>query len=181
MSLGDRSRFGSTPPHAPHPPPIVGVGGVVIDRAGAHPSVLLVKRGRPPGEGTWSLPGGKVNGGERLAEALRREIVEETGLLVNQGPLVAVAEILTEAHHYVVLDYLCSVEGGQLHAGDDARETVFVAVPDLPSYGVTGAVAEAVDRALAILEGMPLDDGAITDEPTENDDEPTSPAYPRPS
>lgn len=168
------SLFASGHPHAPPPRPVVAVGAVVIDRSGLHPSVLLVKRGRPPAEGSWSLPGGKVEGGERLAEALRREIAEETGLFVRPGPLLAVAEIIDEAHHYVVLDYLCLVEGGSLHAGDDAREAMFVAVPELPSFDVTDSVSEVVARAVAMLSGEPLapqDEDAISDEPTVTDDE----------
>jgi len=170
----ERPRFITGHPHAPRPSPVVGVGAVVIDRAGLHPSVLLVKRGRPPAEGTWSLPGGRVEGGERLSEAVRREIAEETGLFVIPGPLLAVAEIIDEAHHYVVLDYLCHVEGGSLHAGDDAREATFVALPNLAVYGVTAAVADVIDRALALLSGAPsppAEEDEITDEPTLNDDE----------
>lgn len=154
--------------------PVVGVGAVVIDPSGLHPSVLLVQRGRPPREGAWSLPGGRVEGGERLAEAVRREIAEETGLFVLPGPLVAVVEIVEEHHHYVVLDYLCQVESGELRAGDDARDARFVSVPELPSYGVSEAVADVVARALTMLSlpagPTPVED-EIADDPTVNDDD----------
>ena len=85
--------------------PRVAVGGVVLDPGGDGPRVLLVRRGRPPGEGRWSLPGGRVEPGERLAAAVVRELLEETGLVVEVGPLVEVAEILDPPHHYVILDY----------------------------------------------------------------------------
>src|SRR5262245_60272855 len=100
--------------------PVIAVGGVVIDRSGAEPRVLLVKRARPPRAGGYSLPGGRVERGERLAFALKREMLEETGLEVRVGPLVEVVEIIDEAHHFVVLDYLCEAVGGALRAGDDA-------------------------------------------------------------
>lgn len=132
-------------------PPALAVGAVVLcDRAGAGPNVLLVKRGRPPRQGGWSLPGGRVEPGERLADALRREIVEETGLHVRPGPLVAVVEIIDGEHHYVVLDYLCKAQGGELQPGDDALEAAFVPVEQLPEMGVTDAVRDVVSRALGM-------------------------------
>jgi ADP-ribose pyrophosphatase YjhB (NUDIX family) len=153
--------------------PVLGVGAVILDRSGAHPSVLLVKRGRPPREGSWSLPGGRVERGERLAEALRREIVEETGLFVHPGPLLAVVEIIDETYHYVVLDYLCDVLGGDFHAGDDAAAATFVAIPELATFGVTPAVRDVIDRALALVE-TPTTPPPAGDEPIDEPlDEPT--------
>lgn len=172
MSAG--SSHAATPPAAP----VLGVGAVVLDLSGAHASVLLVKRGRPPREGSWSLPGGRVERGERLADALRREIVEETGLFVRPGPLLAVVEIIDEAFHYVVLDYLCEVEGGDFHAGDDAAAAAFVAIPQLDAYGVTPAVKDVVDRALGLVLGGRASGGDPgedpIDEPTFADDEITA-------
>lgn len=130
--------------------PVLAVGAVVLDRSGPEVSVLLVKRGRPPRKGGWSLPGGRVERGEGLADALRREMAEETGLDVRVGPLVAVVEIIDEAHHYVVLDYLCARAGGALRPGDDAAEAAFVPVNAISALGVTGAVRDVVAKALAI-------------------------------
>lgn len=138
----------SARPAAAAPVPTVAVGAVVLDAAGREPRVLLVKRGRPPRLGAWSLPGGRVEPGEPLAAALRREMVEETGLFVRPGELVAVVELIDEEHHYVVLDYLCEVEGGALRAGDDAAEAAFVAVSALAELGVSAAVEDVVSRAL---------------------------------
>jgi ADP-ribose pyrophosphatase YjhB (NUDIX family) len=130
--------------------PVIGVGGVVIDRAPEGPRVLLIQRKKPPRAGGWSLPGGRVERGERLADALRREMAEETGLVVRPGALVAVVEIVDEAHHFVVLDYLCEMEGGALRAGDDAADAAFVPVSELRALGVTDAVLDVVSRALAM-------------------------------
>lgn len=130
--------------------PRVAVGAVVLDGGGEGARVLLIKRGRPPSRGSWSLPGGRVEWGEALGEALRREIAEETGLVVRVGPLVEVVELIDEAHHYVVLDHLCEVVGGELHAGDDAAEAAFVPVADLPALGTTEAVRRVVARALEL-------------------------------
>ncbi len=96
------------------------VGGVVRDAAGR---LLLVRRANPPAQGTWSLPGGRIEPGESEADAVRRELGEETGLQVEAGPLIGTTEIdgpggLT----YEVRDYACTVVGGTLVAGDDASD-----------------------------------------------------------
>ncbi len=129
--------------------PRVAVGAVVIEFRSDGPHVVLVRRGRPPGLGTWSLPGGKVEAGETLAAALVREVREETGLEVKVGRLVDAVEIIDPTHHYVVLDYVCTPVGGALAAGDDATDAVFVSVYDLVEYQVTPAVRRVVSMALA--------------------------------
>jgi 8-oxo-dGTP diphosphatase len=141
------------PPAADPRAPVVAVGAVVLDRSGQTPRVLLVKRGRPPLQGAWSLPGGRVELGEPLAAAVRREIAEETGLFVRVGALLAVVEILDADHHYVVLDYHCEVEHGALGAGDDAVDAAFVALTELAERGVTEAVHDVVKKAMALAEG----------------------------
>ena len=135
------------------PQPILGVGGAVVDKRDGEPCVCLIRRGSPPRRGSWSLPGGKVESGEKLVDALRRELREETGLEVDVGPLVEVAEIFEGKDHYVVLDYACSVRGGELRAGDDAVEAVWVSIPELGVYGVNEAVERVARGALALLRG----------------------------
>lgn len=128
----------------------VAVGAIVLQQREDEACVLLVRRNKPPRAGQWSLPGGKVERGERLSAALTREILEECGLLVSVGPLVEVVEIIEERAHYVILDYMCSVVSGELRAGDDASEVCWAAVSELPSYGVTEAVARVVRKALTM-------------------------------
>ena len=107
--------------------PLVGVGAVVVE----HGRVLLVRRGREPMKGHWSLPGGLVELGEALADAVVREVREETGLDVQPVELV---ELLDRIHrdnnqvryHYVIADYLCRVTGGALAAGSDADDVRWV-------------------------------------------------------
>lgn len=101
-------------------------------------------------EGRFSLPGGRVEPGERLAEALAREILEETGASVRVGPLVEVVEIIEEAYHYVILDYACELVGGEIRPGDDASEALLVPAAELSRYEVTEAVARVVERAIAM-------------------------------
>jgi 8-oxo-dGTP diphosphatase len=123
----------------------------VIDRAVTDdPRVLLIRRANPPRAGSWSLPGGKVEPGELIVEAVMREILEETGLAVEVGPLVEVVEILAAPHHYVVLDYLCTHVSGTAAAASDADECAWVSVHALAAHGVTEAVVRVVGRALAM-------------------------------
>jgi 8-oxo-dGTP diphosphatase len=132
-------------------PPVLAVGGVVLDRG----SVCLVRRAHPPMQGRWSLPGGRVEAGESLADALCRELVEETGLVVEPGPLVEVVEIVNAVGHWVVIDYLCRVIGGDLAAGDDASDVAMVPFGRLDDFEVTDAVAGVLSRARRLQ-----DDGA---------------------
>ena len=133
--------------------PILGVGGAVVEKRDGELCVCLIRRGSAPGKGSWSLPGGRVESGEKLLDAVRRELREETGLEVTVGPLVEVAEIFEGEDHYVVLDYACSVRGGELRAGDDAVEAVWVSVAELGVYGVSQGVERVARGALTLLRG----------------------------
>jgi ADP-ribose pyrophosphatase YjhB (NUDIX family) len=101
--------------------PLVGVGAVVVEQG----RVLLVRRGREPLKGHWSLPGGMLELGESLVDGVVREVREETGLTVEPIELI---ELLDRIHregervryHYVIADYLCRVAGGALQAASDA-------------------------------------------------------------
>jgi ADP-ribose pyrophosphatase YjhB (NUDIX family) len=111
------------------------VGGVVVDQG----RVLLVRRGKEPAMGQWSLPGGVLELGESLAEGLIREVREETGLTVEPVELV---ELLDRIHregervryHYVIADYLCRVAGGELKAASDAAAVRWVERADWNSH-----------------------------------------------
>ncbi|RJK98419.1 NUDIX domain-containing protein [Vallicoccus soli] len=106
------------------------MGAVVRDASGA---LLLVRRGRPPQAGRWSVPGGRVEPGEDDAAAVRREVREETGLEVVVGPLLGAVRVPGPGGAvYDVRDHACTLAGGALRAGDDAAEARFVPVADLP-------------------------------------------------
>jgi acetyl-CoA carboxylase carboxyl transferase subunit beta len=128
--------------------PVLAVGAVVIDGSDP-PRVCLVQRANPPMAGRWTLPGGKVRRGERLEDAVVRELLEETGLSVEVGALLEAVELLDEHHHYVVLDYRCTITGGTLRAGDDASDARMVAVDRLDGYHLSDAVRRVIDAALA--------------------------------
>jgi len=125
------------------------VGGIVI----REDSVLLVERGREPQKGFWSLPGGVVETGETLADAVRREVREETGLLVEPVAVVEIFErILRDAegrveYHYVLVDYVCTVAGGRLAPADDASRVGWFARGDLGSLRLTEGSLPVIEKA----------------------------------
>lgn len=131
--------------------PRVAVGAVVLDESvPGEKRILLVRRARPPMAGRWSLPGGRLEFGERIDAAVRREVLEESGLEVQVGPLVEVVEAIDPPYHYVILDFVCRRTGGELRAGDDAADVVFVRPGECARYGVTDAVARVVEKALTL-------------------------------
>jgi len=129
--------------------PIIGVGGIVFqgDR------VLLIKRGEEPSLGQWSIPGGVVQVGETLEEAVIREIREETHLEVEVLALAKVLERIFRdpdgrvAYHYVLVDFLCRRKAGELKSDSDAQEARFIALQDLLSYQIAPVTLEVIQRA----------------------------------
>jgi 8-oxo-dGTP diphosphatase len=95
--------------------------------------VLLIKRGRAPRLGDWSIPGGKVNRGESLHDAALRELFEETGIVAEIGPLLAVYEIIEPQFHYVLIDYVANWKSGEASAGDDAADARFMPLDEAMS------------------------------------------------
>lgn len=121
----------------------MGVGAVARDPQGR---LLVVRRGRPPAADRWTLPGGRVRPGERLADAVRREVREETGLAVEVGDLVGVAESIGDEGHYVIIDFLVDVVGGVVSAGDDAAEVAWAGRSTLTSVATTSGLVDFLDR-----------------------------------
>lgn len=130
-----------------------GVGALIFRGRGRRGSILLVERGGHPLKGYWSLPGGLVETGESLDEAVRREILEETGLRVKPVEMFEVFErIMRDArgraeYHYVLLDYVCKVTGGKLQAGDDVARVKWVPRDRLGDYQMTEGTREVIERA----------------------------------
>jgi len=129
--------------------PVVGVGAVVLD--GDH--VLLIKRGHAPLKGHWSLPGGGVETGETLEQAVAREVLEETGLTVEVGPIVEVLDRISRdadgrvEHHFVLVDFICRSSGGFPRGASDADDAAWVALPDLARYEVAAVTVSVIQKA----------------------------------
>ena len=118
------------------------VGAVVRDGRGR---LLLIKRGHAPGAGLWSLPGGRIEPGETDAEALVREMREETGLVIEAGPLIGtVRRPAQDGGILDIRDYAATVTGGTLRAGDDAADARWVAPGELETLPITEGLSEAL-------------------------------------
>jgi 8-oxo-dGTP diphosphatase len=132
--------------------PVVGVGAVVLDRG----RVLLVRRGNEPLKGEWSLPGGAVEVGETLREAIRREVREETGLDVEPRAVVEVVDRISADRdgrtrfHYVLIDFVCDPVGGTLCCASDATEAVWAEKSTVAEYGLGDPAMSVIDKAFAL-------------------------------
>ena len=114
-------------------------GAVVRDEVGR---LLLIRRGNPPGRGLWSLPGGRVEAGETPAAAAAREVLEETGLRVEVGPLLGVFDLGEFRAH----DFAATVIGGELRAGDDASDVRWCNEADLDLLSLSDGLREALHQ-----------------------------------
>ncbi len=119
--------------------PILAVGAVLVDAD----RLLLVRRGRGPAAGEWSVPGGRVEAGETLAEAVTRELREETGLEGVCGPLLWWAEVIDDAGHFVILDFEVTLVGDdRAVAGDDAAAAAWVDLHEVAELPLVEGLAE---------------------------------------
>jgi ADP-ribose pyrophosphatase YjhB (NUDIX family) len=132
--------------------PIVGVGAVVVHES----RVLLVKRGHAPLKGEWNLPGGALELGETLVAAVAREVLEETGLRVDVGPVVEILDHIQRdedggvEYHHVIVDYKCRSTSDHLERGSDADDVRWVELSELGALGVTPAAIAVVRKALSL-------------------------------
>ena len=132
--------------------PIVGVGGVVVHRQ----RVLLIRRGCEPLKGEWSIPGGMLELGEELADGVRRELQEETGLDVEPLEIVATFDRITREgervkYHYVIVDYVCRLRGGRLAPASDVVDACWVHREEMPQYHLTEMATQVILKALEVM------------------------------
>lgn len=116
----------------------VAVGGVAVRNG----EILLIERATDPGRGQWSIPGGRIEPGETLHQAVVREVAEETGLKVTVGPLLGLAERISDRFHIVIVDYLVEVVGDPIPtAGDDAAAAAWIALDEMAQLDLVDGLA----------------------------------------
>jgi 8-oxo-dGTP diphosphatase len=131
--------------------PLLGVGGVIIHEG----RVLLVRRASAPLKGEWSIPGGLVELGEKLVDAVKREIHEETGLLIEPGEVLELFDSIWRdaegrcQYHYVLVDYLCQFTGGELQAATDVSDVRWATEPELASFNLRPATESVIRKGFS--------------------------------
>ncbi len=142
--------------------PLVGVGAIIVNPAG---QVLLVRRANQPRQGQWSIPGGLLELGESLLDGVKREILEETGLYVTPLSIVDVIDRIYKIsgasadlvqYHYVVIDYLCKVDGGDSKPASDALEIAWVSRAewtDTNDYSLETITLQVIEKGWQMARG----------------------------
>jgi 8-oxo-dGTP diphosphatase len=147
--------------------PVIGVGVVVIKATETGPLVLLIRRGKAPQAGAWSLPGGHQELGETLKEAARREVLEETAVTVQRPRLLDVIDAITRdaqgqvLHHYSLVDFLAVWRAGDVLAGSDAADARWVAPNELAGYSLWSETERMIALGLARFAAEELDDSTL--------------------
>jgi ADP-ribose pyrophosphatase YjhB (NUDIX family) len=135
--------------------PSIGVGAVVLRRGPAGLEVLLIRRGKPPRAGEWSIPGGRQEWGETVQETAAREVMEETGVKVSGLRLLDVVDGIsridgTIASHWTLIDFRADWVEGEPRPGDDATEAAWVPVAELSRYGLWSETQRIIAAAVAL-------------------------------
>jgi 8-oxo-dGTP diphosphatase len=141
--------------------PVIGVGGVIIDQG----RTVLIRRGTEPLLGEWSIPGGSVEVGETLEQAVRRELREETGLEVCVLELIELFDRIypdegsaavngkkKPRFHYVIADYLCALVGGEPRAGSDVTDIALAREEELGGFKLTEKATSVLKKAFAMSQ-----------------------------
>ncbi|MCG0277550.1 MAG: NUDIX hydrolase [Thermanaeromonas sp.] len=137
--------------------PLVGVGAIIVEGE----RILLVLRGHPPARGLWSIPGGRVETGETLSEALQREIAEECGIVIEVGPPVAVLDSIylddldRVKYHFVLVDFWARYVSGELKPASDVAEARWIPLKEVSNYQLTSGTLDLLEH-LGLLSGRPV-------------------------
>lgn len=132
-----------------HERPIAAVGVVCL----RGDDVLLIRRSASPLEGAWSLPGGRIEWGERAADAVLRELKEETGCDADLVGLIDVVDGVWPDRHYVLIDYAARWRSGEPRGGDDARDARFFAPSALEQLGLWSETRRIIEAARRMVDG----------------------------
>lgn len=126
----------------------IAAAGVVCLRGD---DVLLIRRGAPPLEGQWSLPGGRIERGERAADAALRELREETGCSAELTGLIDVVDAIWPDRHYLLIDFAARWTGGEPRAGDDASAARFFAPAELAALDLWSETRRVIEAARTLV------------------------------
>ncbi len=127
--------------------PVAAVGVVCLRGE----DVLLIRRGKPPRRGEWSLPGGRIEWDERAADAALRELAEETGVEAALVGLVDVVDGLFGDSHYLLIDYAARWTAGEPRAGDDAVDARFHPLADVRGLGLWSETVRIIEAAAQLV------------------------------
>jgi len=144
--------------------PIVAVAALIYNKRG---EILLVRRRAEPGKGLWSIPGGAVETGEKLIDALKREVLEETGLDIKPIDIIDIFEVIKRdeynriKYHYIIIDYIAEALSRDLNPSTDVSDAVWIKIDEVTKYKITKSLQKMLERNMdKILRHLKID-GAI--------------------
>ncbi len=137
--------------------PIVAVAATVFN---TNNCVLLVRRAKNPGKGMWGIPGGAVEPGEKLTSAVKRELLEETGIVVDPIEMITFIERVHRdkadrvQYHYIIFEYLCRVDDVTPKPSDDVDEAIWVDLEDVKTFPVPDITREVIEKGWNLLRSL---------------------------